>query len=569
MDRLKNYIIIFAILVSQKNIAQNKVANNSFTTSSENIIETIIVNTNTNTLIVGETLFYKIYCAIPQNKKIGLSKIAYIALVDKNKNTVFKHKLFLNDGKASSSYFLPSSLETGNYKLIGYTHLILNQIQKKINIVDINIINPYKNINSTLSDKSISNTTNTIIKEYAGNDIKIILPKTEFNTRELVNIEVNANSKIINNGEFCISVQKIDALSTAFSDINVQEIIATDYNPIPEIRGELIHGKIVSKQINNSLNDKVISLTIQGENKEFKITKSNNLGKFIFNLEKSNNNKNVLLQVVDPERSNYSLELSKPVVLDYSKLSFTDLNLKTSYVKSLEERAIASQIENAFFTQKKDSTKITKNDIKLFDPKLITIFNIKDYTRFTSIKETILEIMSSRLELIKNREIYTLKVNDFDAKNEFPYPTLVLFDGILIQNTNDILDYNTNNLESISVLSGAYEYGTQKYNGVVHFKSKNNDYKLKEKNDAIIYPDLLRPQSNTNFYQPNYATNDISKRIPDYRYQLLWKPSFKLNNAKNIFSFYTSDVTGLYEIIIQGVDGNGKPIKSKNTITVK
>ncbi len=563
MDRLKNYILIFIILTSQYSIAQ--INNQSFALPIN--FETINIQTNAATFIVGETLLYKINCFAQQSKALGSSKIAYVELIDKNKNNLFKHKLFLENGQANNNYFIPSSIPSGNYKLVGYTNLMLNQKENKINVLDINIINPYEKNTVAFAD-SLSSNKEKFIANFT-NDIDLKLSKTDFKTRELVNIEAIANTEVLKNGNYSVSVRKIDSLSTAFSNNNSQEKLPSDIAPIPEIRGEIIQGKIVAKQDNIAVDNKVISLSIKGHKNDFKITKTDNLGRFIFNLENQNSSKNILLQIVDPEREKYKIELNTPSKLNFSSLVFKDLILNSSITAALEKRAVANQIENAYYSQTIDSTKAIKTRNSFFDSKLIFTYNLNDYTRFPSIKETLIEITRARLELVKDKEDYILRVNDFDIKNEFPYQSLVLFDGILIQNIKDILDFNTKQLESISVIPGGYEYGPQKYNGIVIFKSKNDDYQLKEKSDAIVYPDLLRPEIDREFLNTDYSKSENTTRIPDYRYQLLWNPSFSLNNAQNLISFYTSDVTGEFEIIVQGTNAEGNQIKVRKIISVK
>ena len=567
MDRLKTHFTVILLILGSHVIAQNKLNLQNFETVIADLKESIVIQTNANTFIVGETLYYNVTCLSTKNDHIGFSKIAYVELVDSKKNSLFKHKIFLVNGQSYSDFFIPSYLETGHYKLIGYTNLILNQKEKTINVLDIYIINPYQKINSEIK-------SDTLIKKNKLNnndntkDIECKLYKNEFGTREQVTMDVNFNSETVTNKTFSVSVKKIDSLSTFFPNSNTQENIIVGYNPIPEIRGEIITGKIIAKVNNSTLDNKIISLTIQGENNEYKVTKTDAMGKFVFNVENKNTSTTVLVQIIDQDRLNYGIEIIKDPNLDVSQISFTSLNLSKNLISSLEQRAFASQVKNAYYDQKKDSIQpITVNNL-IFDPKLTIQYNLKDYTRFQTVKETIIEV-TTILSLVKNGEEYNLIVNDFDNKNEFPYPSLVIFDGIIIQNIKNILDFNPNLIEKISVVPGGYMYGFQKYNGVVIFKSKNGDYQVKESGDFIQNPKILRPQIIKTYYNPDYTTNLDLKRIPDYRHQLLWNPSFNIQKNSNKIIFYTSDITGEFEIIIQGFDGNGKQIMSRKTITVK
>lgn len=54
------------------------------------------------------------------------------------------------------------------------------------------------------------------------------------------------------------------------------------------------------------------------------------------------------------------------------------------------------------------------------------------------------------------------------------------------------------------------------------------------------------------FYSTDYSTINLTE--PDYQSTLFWKPSWHLNSKKEMdFSFYTNDLTGLFQVIVQGV----------------
>ncbi|HJY14314.1 MAG TPA: hypothetical protein VJ304_16075, partial [Flavobacterium sp.] len=90
--------------------------------------ESVYVHANASTFVTGETLLYKIYCLKSSDKTPSIiSKIAYVELVDSNKKSVFKTKIALENSYGQGDYFIPTTLKTGNYKLIGYTDWMLNK----------------------------------------------------------------------------------------------------------------------------------------------------------------------------------------------------------------------------------------------------------------------------------------------------------------------------------------------------------------------------------------------------------------------------------------------------------
>lgn len=590
MDRLK-YLLLLTLFLSynQSTIAQNKNSIQQLNAIDRAINESIFISTNTNTFLTGETLYYKLFC-IDQTTNIASkhSQIAYVELIDNNKKSIFNHKLFLKNATENGDFFLPTTLETGNYKLIGFTSWMLNKSIPEYFNIEICIINPYQISPRNGNDAVTKN--NTLIeeqetsKETTLSSNKINLPfSIEFNkktylNRERVDLKVISASEEFLKGSYSISVRKKEDLSFN-NKLSFEEHRASyknkDFNNnindedliIPELRGEIITGKIISKIKTDNLENKTIAFSIPGKNFEFKITKTDVNGRFIFNLENKNSSANIIIQIIDPDKENFNIEINNPKILNYSTLSFDDLQLNTEFKKSIEERAIASQIENAYYNTKKDSLVPTKNLKTFFDP-LSEEYILDNYTRFPTLKETVVEIIKG-MYYSKTNNNYTLHLKDYDDSIELSLPALVLVDGLIIEDINELFEYNTKNIYKVNIVRGGYYVGTKIFNGLISFTTKNNDYSSNLNGSSLIKPIIKRPLSRKEYFQPDYSANNKNTRIPDYRYQLLWMPETHFADKENIISFFTSDISGTFEITIEGFSENGTPIFEKKIFAVK
>jgi hypothetical protein len=77
-------------------------------------------------------------------------------------------------------------------------------------------------------------------------------------------------------------------------------------------------------------------------------------------------------------------------------------------------------------------------------------------------------------------------------------------------------------------------------------------------------------QSEREFFSPVYETpQQRESSIPDTRNLLYWSPSVLIDN-KGIgdLNFYTSDITGKYKVVIQGITSDGVPCYSTSTFEV-
>ncbi|MBF4494059.1 hypothetical protein IR010_16030 [Flavobacterium sp. MR2016-29] len=578
MDKLKHILLLFVFINTQLITAQKTV----------NIDESVFVHANGTTFVSGETLLYKVYCLKSSDKTPSIiSKIAYVELVDSNKKSVFKTKVALENSYGQGDYFIPTTLKTGNYKLVGYTDWMLNKSASDLFQIDIKIINPYK-----ADEKSTSGTTNSnqgvsavISNETASQsnvitneNVKFNLNKKTFSNRELVDLKIETANPIFKDGAYSLSVRKIDNLPTtnqttavAFSENKSNTILDVQNQEttivLPEIRGEVISGKITAKNGTDRIENIAIAFSLPGKSFAFKVVKTDAQGNFIFTVDKANYNTNISVQVIDENASNYTISLNSLPEIDYSKLSFIpEANLSYITKESLVNRSISSQIENAYYHKKTDN--ITK--APSYDPfyyPLAKEYVLDDYTRFKTLKETMTEVAVEIYHKQKDDKVY-LHVNDPSVFPQLPEPALVLIDGLYLENQNELMTYNMKNVYKIELIVGRYYVGSKSFNGLISFTTFDRDFKSTQSGTSIIRTSILRPQLKKIYNKIDYSNIEDNARIPDFRNQLFWNPEVKLN-VENNNSFYASDIPGTFEIKLEGFSKNGIPVSLKEIIEVK
>lgn len=586
MDRLKKIISLIILIIGPAIIGQNNLLQKNIAIS-KSTAENIFVHLSNTTLIAGETLHCKFYCMNPSDNTLSpISKIAHVELLDNQNQNVFTNKIYLENGTGQGDFFIPTTVNTGNYKLIAYTNWMLNKKEAKISEVDLIIINPYivtkRSTASKNSEAQNSNIkpaeTNSNTANIAKNELFALeLDKKTASTREQVKLKIKSLKALnVTGGNFSVSIKRADNLpsreqknANEYAKSNLKSALNDSIQFLPELRGEIISGTITNNKNPHEVAGKNIALSIPGKDFSFKIVKTDLLGKFNFILDKEPNYSNITVQVIETDRADFSIEIDKNKSYNLSEIKTADeLNLTSDYKKSIEERSVANQIENIYYSLKKDSIKASKKAISFYHP-LEKDYVLEDYTKFKSLKETVTEILKEVYYREENNN-FTLGVRDinYDLKF-FAEPALVLVDGLLIQNTNELKDYKMENVYKISIIPGVYLYGPTAFNGIISFTTKNNDYISKEKGSYFLKTEIQRPQEKISYFKPDYTDQNKYDRIPDYRHLLLWIPELTLENPENTISFFTSDVSGTYEIDLEGFTKDGSPISLKETFEVK
>ncbi|MNQ22198.1 hypothetical protein D3C85_353350 [compost metagenome] len=555
----------------QISFAQKNNSINELNEIDKKLNESIYVSTNGNSFLTGETLLYQFFCVnSTTNIPSKYSKVAYLKLIDSNKKTIFTHKLFLENGISNGDFFIPTTLETGSYKIIGYTNWMLNKNVSGYFIQDIFIINPYKEKSkNSISQKTLS--SEIVTNENISFDLKNRI----FKNRDKIELKINTGSQEFAKGNYILSVRKADGLLSQnkinFNELQTKkqntnfsnEINNTNFS-LPELRGEIISGKLSSNT--TEIKNKKVALSIVGKNNILKLTKTDDQGKFQFNLEKPNPNSNIIVQVIEDNKEDFKVVMDQPQDIDISNLNFPVFEFNFEFVNNVTERLVSTQIENAYYTKKKDST-IIPNDSIAFYGSLSKEYKLDVFTRFPTMAETITEVVAG-VYFKKENNNYSIHVYDYDPNYESTIPALIIVDGLIIQNVNELFTYNPKNIYKVNVVKGLYYYGSKSFNGIVSFTTKNGDYDTNLKGNFILRPELLRPQYKKEYFQPDYSNNQ-NERIPDYRHQLLWMPKVDLSGSNSNISFYSSDVAGKYEIILEGFSANGKPVFINKIIEIQ
>jgi len=228
----------------------------------------------------------------------------------------------------------------------------------------------------------------------------------------------------------------------------------------------------------------------------------------------------------------------------------------------IKDRSVHNQIENAFLEVKKDAF-VTYELPKEFYGNPPTIYRLDDYKRFPTIAETLTEIVDHAwYKKDKNKKlIFDVRAREFDPYAMDDIKPLVVIDGAYIKDHEAALNDSAYDVETISVLREEYYYGNKVYQGIVNIKTTSGDYYNKLKGEYLANTTLFKPSPRKKYFKQDYSVQTDTSRIPDYRHQLLWVPEFRFNSQNYELDFYTSDVKGNFEVVLEGYTNNGDYVK--------
>ncbi len=548
--------------------------------------EQVFLHSNTNMVFVGEYVYYSLYCLKQGTGELSdVSKIAYLKLVNQDREVVLEQKIKLTNGMGDSNFFIPSSIPSGNYKLLAYTQWMLNNGKDYYYSEDITILNPYtsdqavfRNQNSNDSVATSSTLTDTGRDTSVRNSkLSLALDKSSYAQREQISINIAA-STLDGLGQYSLSVRKVDELktgkkNTAYNYNEVYPAIEKQGEMVlPELRGDLFSGELATTVNDGSsvtLQSVHVGVSFPGEDYLFKLATTDENGNFFVNIEEDYNSEEAYFQVVEGSLGQYKINIKPEVALNFDRLRFTSFSLDKALEPIILERSIYNQIENAYYSSKPDTILIGKANDRFYGPSTLQ-YALDDYTRFPSMKETFIEVIEHVwIQENKNgkQEFHVRPIPPYVENGELP---LVFIDGVLIVDHERLINLSPVQVHSVHISRNQHFYGTKSFQGVVDVTTFKSDYYKTYYSDDLLVHKFLKPKEKKNYFRQSYELDfkENFERLPDFRYQLLWIPRFDLLQKNESVTFFSSDVTGNFEVSLEGFTTSGTPVSLKANFKV-
>ncbi|WP_224483166.1 hypothetical protein [Robertkochia aurantiaca] len=582
------HFFLIIILFSQSALwSQYVIQNEDELTNLKKLpLEIVYISYTGSVVFPGEYLKYAFYCINAESRRSSsISKVGYVSLVNSRGEFVLKQKIKLQKGFGQGDLFIGTDLPSGNYKLLGYTQWMKNIGLSQVYQDDITIINPYRNDHLRAPSARDSLSLAAFQKKQPLADSATIGLQTgrrQYRKREKIELTLKNYKGKLGYGTYTIKVKRKSPLKV-FEQLSAMEFGESypdksrqipqqvgDSIFLPEQRGELLYG--TAKQMNGEPAVLVpLVISIPGEQFILKFSTTDSLGNFYTYLRKDYKGNRVVVQPLEEERK-LAIQVGSPKALNVTNLDFPPFYLDESMRENILKRSVHNQVENQFFTMKPDS--IQAGDI--FDPfngGLPEVFELDDYTRFPTFEETLIEILNTAgYRRNKEGNHYIRILQDFETYNEGynDFPAIVLIDGVFIRDHESIKDFDARKIKSVSLVRDQFQIADKQFQGIMAIETFEGDYANDFNTLSGVKSPINAPQPTKQYFVQRYEDeNKEYARVPDYRDLLLWQPFVEIKGSSLDFSFFTSDLTGEFEIFLDGFTSYGKPVSLKKSFIVK
>lgn len=348
------------------------------------------------------------------------------------------------------------------------------------------------------------------------------------------------------------------------------QILRENFSPryLPELDGHLITGRVVSSNGSTPHTGRAVFASFPSRKTNPWVTISDKQGRFILETRNFSGPKELVFQNNSRTDSTSRIIVDNPFVpvtesqVTLQPLSFTDFN-----ATDLLKRSINMQTLNSYFPQKR--IEATPDSSAFFGKADYTYF-LDDYTRFPTMEEVLSEYIPSVLVRLRKGKYYTRVIETGIHKQLFTEDPLLFLDGVPLFDTDRIIAFDPLKIKKAEVVNRMYYLGPLAFPGIVSYSSYTGDLAGLEMDPAALVVAYHGTLEKREFYSPKYDREEKNAlRRADFRNLLFWSPSVSIPpEGSRQINFFTSDQSGSYKIVIQGLSKDGIPVSTTSQLTV-
>ncbi len=328
---------------------------------------------------------------------------------------------------------------------------------------------------------------------------------------------------------------------------------------LPEYGGHFIKGKITNTATGLPERNIAAFLATPDLRPKLFIAQSDSLGNLRFEVNKLHDTQEIIVQTDTRLDSTYRIEISNPYSGQVSSRRWPQFEFGPEQSAQLLTRSVNMQTLNAFMNRPASPTIFSGADSLAFFGKPDERYLLDAFTRFPTMEEVMREYVPGVFVRRRQKKFHFYVLDNVTPQGVFKDEPLILLDGIPVFDTDKIMAFDPLKIKKLEVIDALYYLGPRSFPGLVSYTTYKGDLAGFELDPRALVVSYDFAQSRREFYAPRYDTADSrTSRLPDFRNLLHWSPTLTTNaQGKQGLDFYTSDQTGSYRVVVQGLTRSG------------
>jgi len=344
---------------------------------------------------------------------------------------------------------------------------------------------------------------------------------------------------------------------------------------LPETKGYVFSGTLSDKESGKPVYNQNICLSVVDSIPSFNYEVTDSTGTFHFLMDKSFDNKKLVLQLINPPLNNtsYAWEIDNRSDLEFKypsqKYNFTKTEL--AYLDNFRKVKLINTIYNGNDNKANRNPHIlVKKQEQNFS--IMPAYSVfpGDYIEIETFEEIINNILSGvKLKKVESRS--SIFIFDPEIKNEMQNPATLFLNGVPLYDIEYIMNLKAKAISRIDVSQSLLMYGNYTFNGIVSITTKDRKFPADDFNNKRKHvQNVVEPDIPTRMYEESEVAGNRKDALPDLRYLLYMNQSLQIfGKEPATIGITASSLKESYSINIQGITDKGQLISKSLKFDVK
>jgi hypothetical protein len=382
------------------------------------------------------------------------------------------------------------------------------------------------------------------------------------------NIEESLSSDLAN--KFLLCVKPEDYFWNRKNDA-----VATNCFYPAENQGYIFSGNLSDKESRKPVCKQNICISVVDSIPSFNYAVTDSTGVFHFLLDQSFDNKDLILQLIDPPLNNTSYtwkiddkndtEFNHP----YERYNFTKTDL--AYLDNFRKVKLVNTIYNGNdnIATRNPHILVKKQEQNFSIMPAYSVFP-GDYIEIETFEEIINNILSG-VKLKKDEARSSIFIFDPESKAEMQYPATVFLNGVPLYDIEYIMKLKAKAISRIDVSQSLLMYGNYTFNGIVSITTKDRKFPADDFNNKRKHvQNDFEPNIPARKYEESEVAGNRKDALPDLRYLLYMNQSLQIfGKEPATIGITASSLKESYSVNIQGITDKGQLISESLKFDVK
>jgi hypothetical protein len=562
MKQILTYIILMVSVIQIGIIeAGAQATGDSLVLNSSLYREKLYLFTDRNLYASGEKVSFRLYnLSDTLLKESNWSRVFYLELINSRNVAVARGKYQVYSWGGDGQILIPDTAGTGHYYLRAYTSWMRNYPPSEYFHLPLAIVNPRQIGSADLSDGANGSGLSEETQGHVAG-IACSTDKTSYGKRGKVTVRFNPENRGSSPDGYCVSVIKKGYLDEAFyyttAPVSEDSLRLKKLVYYPETLGVTISGTVLLGDEQEPAAQTLLGVTMLGSERDYVEFRTDENGRFRIPVHQQTGNKDALV-TINPNRDGpVKILMNDAFSSDFSTAPVPAVDFFGEHRALVEETMVNCQLSAAFENPERDRVDAgepTSDYLFYGTPEFR--YRTDDYVTLPDLEEFLFEIVP-QVRVEKQRDHKQLVV--LNDRDEIMYsPPLILLDDVPVPEIGNLLSVSPLRVDHIDIVNRIYIRGDHTYGGIVSFITGRGDragIALPGGSTFITFNGLSDLQE-TVF--PDYEGALRNDRMPDLRNTLYWAAHYEIAPENGgSFTFYTSDVTGEFMIMVRGMTSDG------------